>query len=90
MYLACFIHLPQTPSKPPDVKSWTTFFTNKFEKAQKISPTRLSIGFVNQFEPCGAYLLYIVFVLYCLQRRVIHYSLELLYAHISMQPHHPV
>ena len=32
-------------STPPDVKSWTTFFTNKFEKTQKISPTRLSIGF---------------------------------------------
>ena len=54
------------------------------KKRKKISPTRLSIGFVNQFEPCGAYLLYIVFVLYCLQRRVIHYSLELLYAHISI------
>lgn len=25
-------------------KSWTTFFTNKFEKKQKISPTRLSVG----------------------------------------------
>ena len=23
------------PFLPPDVKSWTTFFTNKFEKAQK-------------------------------------------------------
>ena len=30
MYFACFTHLPQTPSKPPDVKSWTTFFTNFF------------------------------------------------------------
>ena len=35
MYLACFIHLPQTPSKPADVKSWTTFFTNKIEKTPK-------------------------------------------------------
>lgn len=25
-------------SCPPDVKSWTTFFTNKFEKAQKNKP----------------------------------------------------
>ena len=46
----------QYPYAPPDVKSWTTFFANKFEKRKKISPTRLSNGFVNQFEPCRAYL----------------------------------
>ena len=31
-------HLVQVQDTPPDVKSWTTFFTNKFEKAQKNKP----------------------------------------------------
>ena len=41
IYLACFIHLPHTPRRPPDVKSWTTFFTNKFEKSQKNKPYKV-------------------------------------------------
>ena len=31
-------HFALIHSCPPDVKSWTTFFTNKFEKAQKNKP----------------------------------------------------
>lgn len=42
------------------------------------------IGFVNQLSLVGLICFYIVFVLYCLQRRVVYYSLELLYAHISI------
>ena len=37
-------HFSRCQSMPADVKSWTTFFTNKFEKSKKISPTRLSVG----------------------------------------------
>ena len=31
-------HLARIHSCPADVKSWTTFFTNKFEKKQKNKP----------------------------------------------------
>ena len=31
-------HFSRSQSKPADVKSWTTFFTNKFEKKQKNKP----------------------------------------------------
>ena len=53
MYLACFIHLPQTPSKPPDVKSWTTFFTNKFEKSQKNKPYKVFSRFRTDLSLVG-------------------------------------
>ena len=36
---------------------------------------------MNQLSLVGLICFYIVFVLYCLQRRVVYYSLELLYAH---------
>ena len=48
------------------------------KKRIKISPTRLSIGFVNQLSLVGLICFYIVLVLYCLQRRVLYYFLELL------------
>ena len=39
-----FLHKGIRITRAGRCKSWTTFFTNKFEKKQKISPTRLSIG----------------------------------------------
>lgn len=45
------------PFLPPDVKSWTTFFTNKFEKAHKNKPHKAFNRFCEPIEPCGAYLL---------------------------------
>ena len=61
MYFVCFTHLPQTPSKPPDVKSWTTFFTNKFEKEQKNKPYKVFSRFQTDLSLVGLNcLLYII------------------------------
>ena len=51
---------------------WFKEYVLAFPKLESLSSSKLFICF------------YIVFVLYCLQRRVVYYSLELLYAHISI------
>ena len=38
---------------PPDVKSWTTFFTNKFEKSQKNKPYKVFSRFRTDLSLVG-------------------------------------
>ena len=40
-------------SSPPDVKSWTTFFTNKFEKSQKNKPYKVFSRFRTDLSLVG-------------------------------------
>ena len=52
---------------PPDVKSWTTFFTNKFEKAQKNKPYKAFNRFWTNLSLVGLNLLFI----FCLSLPII-------------------
>ena len=54
-------HLALIHSWPPDVKSWTTFFTNKFEKAQKNKSYKVFSRFQTDLSLVGLNcLLYII------------------------------
>lgn len=46
-------HLARIHSCPPDVKSWTTFFTNKFEKSQKNKPYKVFSRFRTDLSLVG-------------------------------------
>ena len=46
-------HLALIHSWPPDVKSWTTFFTNKFEKSQKNKPYKVFSRFRTDLSLVG-------------------------------------
>lgn len=54
-------HFALIHSCPPDVKSWTTFFTNKFEKEQKNKPYKVFSRFQIDLSLVGLNcLLYII------------------------------
>lgn len=63
MYLACFTHFPQTPSRPPDVKSWTTFFTNFYFRRAATS-RRKSLIFLDipPFFSLAVYFFVLIFI----------------------------
>lgn len=46
-------HFSRCQSMPPDVKSWTTFFTNKFEKSQKNKPYKVFSRFRTDLSLVG-------------------------------------
>lgn len=46
-------HFARIHSCPPDVKSWTTFFTNKFEKSQKNKPYKVFSRFRTDLSLVG-------------------------------------
>jgi len=58
--ISCLISFGKQ-SSPPDVKSWTTFFTNKFEKAQKNKSYKVFSRFQTDLSLVGLNcLLYII------------------------------
>lgn len=50
--ISCLISFGKQ-SSPPDVKSWTTFFTNKFEKSQKNKPYKVFSRFRTDLSLVG-------------------------------------
>ena len=69
---------------PADVKSWTTFFTNKIEKTKKNKPYKAFSRYRTDLSLVGLNSLLYMFFLDRLQRGVFHHFLKFLYCHSSI------